>query len=361
MADINYLNPTSIAPKFDWQPKNALAGMSWVENRNDYRGLLEQQIRLQQLAEQERRMELEQKQKDIPLQDLKRQGQIDFTRGQNPYQEQLGATGAQANITTNQIQGSQQRLNAELGRFVQGLNDEQYKQYERGMKTAEPILSQALQLSKTPGGEMRAQQYVQEMFQRAKSAGIDMPPMMLDPRNWEALYKAAVETPQHRQKMDEVEQQGINSANVANISGKWGFERQQIENDSAERRANTAANASIQASKNRTQQQRFPGMDQNLNRLATSIASSIESGEEPPESLISEFIVTRGREYDKQNAQMKFLTLNDPKLKEAFEEDKIRSIQRDLTNLGVTKLPGAKKPTPGPTDQRGRKPLSSFN
>lgn len=359
MPDINYLNPTSLSPKFGWEPKNALAGMQWEENKRDYRSLFDQQLRLQAMAEEQRRMELEEKKKDIPLNDLKRQGQMEFTQGQNPYQRELGASGAQAQTATNQIQASPERKAFEIDKFKQGMNDNQWANFTRSMSQVEPLVSQALNIAKTQG-PMAAQQWMSQVAPKMKAAGADLPDYIMNPQSWEPLRNAAINTAKHQQEMEKVKEEGMYRRDVAEINGGYGLQQGRERNAATieaarigadQRAASAAAAAKGRANKFST--------DQKINDLMDQISTAPEGTDITPQ--VNQAAAALGREFEKMNAANMTLARIDPRIGENFKKDRDQYIRDRLKAVGIDyKGAPVGKPTPGGSTPE-RKPLGSFD
>lgn len=358
-TDVSYLNPTSIAPKFNWQPENALAGMEWVQNREDYRNLLAQQMRLQALAEKERGMDVSEKEKNLPLLELQRQGKIAQETGALPFQGQLGATGAQATIADNRLKSSPERQAFEIDKFKQGMNDNQWQQYTRSMAVVGPMIEQAMQLAKTQG-PMAAQQWIQQNASMAKRAGVDLPPYINDPKSWEPLYNAAVQTAKHAQEIRKIDREGMYRQNVAEINGGFNLQQGRERNESNERIAgmNVQGRQNVADSNSRNRQQKF-STDQRINALADEI-SQIPEGQPVDPRKVSELAMALDREYEKINAQGAPLRQMAPEMQRAFQQQKQNYVQQRLETLGIQQVQRPNPAAPQGATPGQRPPLSSF-
>jgi len=85
MAQTMYSNPTALRPEIGWAPKNALAGMMYHQNEQDYRQRFDQQTRLQDLGEQEQRYDFAEKREGAPLRQMERQLKGETIQGQMPF------------------------------------------------------------------------------------------------------------------------------------------------------------------------------------------------------------------------------------------------------------------------------------
>lgn len=352
MADVNYINPTGLAPKFDWQPRNALAGMSWVENRDDYRRMYEQQMRMQALAEQEKQMQVEGKRKDIPLQDLERQSKMEFTQGQLPFQGQLGSTGAQAQVNTNAIQASPERRAFEIDKFKQGLNDNQWQQYQRSMGVVGTLTEQAMQIAKSQG-PLAAQQWIQQNSEQFKRSGIDLPPYINDPKSWEPLYNAAVQTAKHAQEIGKIDREGMYRQNVAEISGGYGLQQGRERNESNERIAGMNVEGRAQVAANRPQPVAKFSLDQNINRLMSEIAN-IPEGTAIPGGKIQELTASLEREYEKIATGSQPIRTLAPELQAKHLAQQRSYVNDRLSSIGVQRV--QRQPGPSNNNQQQQRP-----
>jgi len=358
-TDVSYLNPTSIAPKFNWQPENALAGMEWVQNREDYRNLLAQQMRLQALAEKERGMDVSEKEKNLPLLELQRQGKMAYESGALPFQGQLGSSGAKAQINTNQIQASPERQAFEIDKFKQGMNENQWQNYTRSMGVVGSLTEQAMQIAKTQG-PMAAQQWIAQNAAQAQRAGVDLPQYINDPNAWEPLYNAAVQTAKHAQDIAKINREGVYKENVAEITGAYGLQRGRESNASEERRTEMSVNGRTAAAQATAagRQNKF-STDQRINALASEI-SAIPEGQEVPTAKVSELAMALGREYEKYATQGIPIRTMAPELQKQHLENQQRYINDGLAKLGVQQKPRQSTQQPSENTRGQRPPLSSF-
>lgn len=362
MADVNYINPMALKPEIGWAPKNALAGMMYQQNDQDYRTMFDQQQRMQAMAEEEKRMRLEAARKDVPLNDLLRSNKMSFAQGEAPFQGQLGATGAQAGINENQIKASPERLKAAIAQFASQADDATWQRLQKPMEFMGMALGPAIQMMQQ-GNQMGAMQFMQQQVGRAKQMGLDIPPDIMNPQSWPAYYQFALEAPKHRQKMQEINETGRFGNDRAEIQAQNANYRTQITNASNERIAGINAGSRERAAASRATTGRNSkfSRDNKINELADQLQDTIEAGGDPTRH-VNQMTFQLQREFEEQHKN-DFLLHQQPEKYKA----KLRGyVEGKMSALGVTVRPEGeqqKRPQASPTQPQssgGKPPLESF-
>jgi hypothetical protein len=362
MADVNYINPMALKPEIGWAPKNALAGMMYHQNNQDYRTMFDQQQRMQAMAEEQKRMQMEAARKDVPLQDLERQNKMSLGQGQAPFMAQLGSSGARSQINTNEAAASPEALRAKVAQFAQQADDATWKRVEKPLEFMSQALGPAIEMMRQ-GNQMGAQQFMQQQVQRAQQMGLDIPPDIMDPKSWPGYYQFALEAPKHRQEMQVEGERTKRSQNVAEISGGYGLQQGRERNASNERIAEIGAGSRVQAAGMRQSGSTAKfSTDQNLNRLVGALAE-IPDGEPVDGSLVRQLESVASQQFERTfGPNMILFTNNDPKQKAAMEEARARYIE----NIIQPHIPTYKynpqsrgSGAPAPTQQQQQQPAQA--
>ena len=334
MADLNYINPTALKPEIGWAPKNALSGLMYMQNDQDYRQAFDQQMRLQAMGEQERQLDLEEKRANVPLKDLEREGKMEGFRGSNPYARNLASSGARAGIAQNEINASDEARRAKLREFAAKIEDSDYQKYGRSLDAMSGILAPAMQMVKADGmaGSQRAVDFVKQQVEQARKTGLDIPDAILDPNNWPALYDAAIEIPKYRQEMRRVKEEGLNAQDVAEIRGGYGLQEARERSASNERIAGINVEGRDRVAQARTQNQILKlSTDQNVNKLVNEIANAPEGVD--VSSKGRELEASLAREYDLKNAQMSAILGKSDEGKKMFQNAKKTYVEDKMKTL----------------------------
>lgn len=345
MADLQYINPTALKPEIGWQPKGALGGYMWAQNNEDFRRSFEQQMRLQELGEQDRRIDLEQKQLDLPLKALQRQLQTNTTQGQIPFAGEVASTASQAGIAKNKydIQEFQapEKLKAAIAKHTKDFNDVQWEQFGRENQTAAGFLEQAMKIAEERG-PAEAIGFMQQRRAEAKRAGINIPDSFDNPINWKPLYNSAMWSVKFKQEMEKEKLK----AETDLERGRMSLEGVKYTADKGVERAGITGNKS-------------PSMDDNkaIVALESQIAEARNSGDDATaDQLLPQYLNTASRLAAKQYRELNTLGALNDKYKgkqDSFIKDTVRT---QAERLGY-KFGDSPKPI---QDDKGRPPISSF-
>lgn len=328
MAEVNYINPMALKPEIGWAPKNALAGMMYHQNNQDYRTMFDQQQRMQAMSEEEKRMKLEAARKNVPLEDLKRQNEMSLSQGQAPFMAQLGSSDARSKINTNEAAASPEALRAKIAQFAAQADDATWQRLQKPLEFMSMALGPAMQMMKD-GNQVGAMQFMQQQAQRAKQMGLDIPPDIMNPQSWPAYYQFALEAPKHRQEMQKTDREGMYRQNVAEIHGGYGLQQGRERNASNERIAEIGAGSRERAAATRasgSSTAKF-STDQNLNRLITGLAE-IPDGSPVDASLVRQIESVAAQQFERTiGKDMTLFTANNEKMRAAMEQSKARYIE----------------------------------
>lgn len=342
-TDVNYLNPSSLKPEIGWQPKGAYAGYLYGQNVEDYRKLLDQQNRLQAMAEEERRMQLEENRANLPLKDLQRQLQMEAGQGTLPFARDVAGTGAQSQINQNQVNASPEAKKAGISKFVNQMSDDQFKMYKNQMEQISMITGPALRIQQEKG-DIAATQFVDQHIEQAKAQGIQLPPQLRNPQSWGPLNQAAIETPQFRQKIAETQEQGKFQQNVAEITGGHALQRGREQNASQERIAgmNIEGRQTVAATR---RSEKFPSTDPEVVRLVNIIADAPEGTNITPE--IKKLELHLSTQYDKNNLQGAALRELSPEKQIQHRINRARDVESKIKKLRSDYIYEEPKGSPG--------------
>lgn len=206
-VDTNYLNPSAMQPKIGWQPENALAGAMWNQGNRDYRQVLEQQMRMQAMSEEQRRMQMEKERKDVPLQDLTRSIQMESGQGQLPLARELAGATAQSGIAEQKykkdVTWGPDAIKDQLVKFRKTADDATWERMGREQTTAAALLESARAM-----GPVKGLEYVMAKKAELEKMGMKLPDYIQDPANWDKLYEAAVNSVAQKQKIDVEDKKG---------------------------------------------------------------------------------------------------------------------------------------------------------
>ena len=200
MATTNFLNPSSLAPEYDWKPQGFLAGVLGGQRQDDYRQAVGDQFALQKMGLEGAGIDLQQKKADVPLMELQRQLKMGTAQGELPYAQQKASEASLANIASS---GYEQLQRGPEGR--QNLReswDEQRKSNTFQQRKREVDLTTSL-LEATRGMDpSSAQAYLEKHHKIYKDKGYDLPNALLDPRQHSSLQRALVESTKYLQEYE---------------------------------------------------------------------------------------------------------------------------------------------------------------
>ena len=326
MANINYVNPESFAVPYDWKPRGALAGAMAYDREKEYQKIMEHQFLLQKLGLDQAEMDVSEKRRNLPVLEAERQGKLAGYRGSLPYAGRVAESGAQATIAGNEFAASPEARAAKVSEAGETVDLNKFNQFKRLIEQVGPIASQALQISKQ--NPTLAQQFVQQKYQMAKSRGINLPEMILNPESWPGLHEAMVRTPELERKI--LEQQGKTEGDlkVENVRGGYRMAEQKLQNQGAL----DVANANVQGRKdvagNKTTSY---SNDPRINRIAQSIADAPVGTELDP--LVKQLELALDRDYDQKNQADAFVRSQSPAKQKEYMERKRAAIEKQIQIL----------------------------
>lgn len=204
MAQLNYLNPASIAPDIGWKPVGATAGMLHNERQQDYNELMKNQMLLQNIGARQAAIGLHEDMKDIPLKDLVREGKIETERAKQPFLADLARSGAERDINKNRFEAVEKGPKG-IERLLRTWDDEKdnvaWTKRTREATIARDILERALSYSNPEEGSA----YVNSEIEKYNKLGYNLPSWLSQPDKWKPIHQGLVQTIEHRQKKDLVE------------------------------------------------------------------------------------------------------------------------------------------------------------
>lgn len=299
MADLNYLNPTALRPEFNWKPENALAGHLFNQNSQDYRQVLGQQMRLQDLGEQERRYKFEELQSGRPLRDLERNLKSTQVRAQIPLAGDVVRSEQQTKLAGDKFKRasefSPEALKASITKYLGEADDVKYKKFMQENQYAASLLEQAMSIEKMRG-PVAAMDYVDQRARELEAQGFKFPEHFKNPMNWAPMYDAALNSIKIGQELKLTKAKGDEEVRARNVSGEWGVRQAQVHADA---RTKTGAG---------TKPPSLPNSTAALNYLEREIAQARESGD--PEAILRyapQYEAALGRKYDDDIKKMKEL------------------------------------------------------
>jgi len=203
MATNTYLNPSTLAPEYNWKPQGFLAGVMAGERHDDYRQSMDDQFAMQKIGLEDAGIDLSEKKAGLPLADMQRQVKMRTSRGQLPFAEQLAGETSKAEIASA---GMEQLIKGPEGRQNQKeIWDNQRKQNLLQQRKREISLTDSL-LQATKGmSPSDAQAYMERQYKIYKDKGYDLPSALLDSRQHGTLRRALVESTEYVRAMEEAE------------------------------------------------------------------------------------------------------------------------------------------------------------
>lgn len=222
ITDVNYLNPSSIAPGIGWQPQANYAGWIWNQRNQDYQKLMEQQMRLQNISEQERNLGLQEKLKDIPIKDLERS--LTRTAGQaklpilgqavsEDLLAQIGKNKFDREVTYGDIPGAQKAITADR----QMKRDKyEWEKYTREQAVMQSLLENAIKM-----GPIDGLNYITQEANALQARGINVPSAIKNPANWAAMNNALVNSIAQQQKIAQERVKGEQEREARHVSGGY--------------------------------------------------------------------------------------------------------------------------------------------
>lgn len=350
-SEVTYINPTSLKPEIGWAPKNALAGMMYHQNEQDYRRALDQSNRLQDLNETERRYDFAEKQQGAPLREMERQLKGETIQGQLPFARDVASSTMQRTDASNKFdmktQFSPERIRATLGEYTKNFDDQQWDKFGKENGYAASLLEQAMAIEKQRGiGEAMA--YVDQRKKELEQIGFKFPAHFMNPTLWPSLYTAANESIKYRQEMAQIDRKGEwelkgrkESADATRYTADRNF-------DAAKARGSAAA--------------RRPSMNNPIayvNYIETELSDARNNGDvDKMKALGPQYQAALERMWDERNKQMGYIGNVEPKIKQKLEASKADFIRKSMNEMGYFEPDeprGGAKPAPGPREQPGNK------
>lgn len=352
-TDISYLNPTAMAPKFGWMPKNELAGMEWAQNARDYRDVLDQQMRLQAISEEERRMGLEQKKADLPLQNLGRQLAIEGMEGTLPHARTQASEASQTAIEKakfdRQATYGDEALKAAVAKHKQEVGDMAFQNWGRAQAAIVGLIEQAKQMPTLEGVE-----HVKRNSEILRRQGLEIPNGIENPQYWDGIYNAAYKSIKFSQELDKMEKE-------------YGYKREIARegNASAERIAGTRAEAQRDSQQMRMERSATT-LDAQINQIINDM-QRVTSWKELTDIIQQKYIPALSQKFDMlpQNENAGTMAMiGKPEQMDNYERNKKLWIGRHVEQ--ILRARGFKETAPtgetSPRQPQGqRKPLGSFD
>lgn len=335
MADINYINPMSIKPEIGWAPKNALAGMMYHQNEQDYRQMLGQQMRMQELGEQERRYDFSEKQAGAPLREMERQLKGETIQGQLPFARDVARSGAQTQMAGDEFKRkteySPERIKSVLSEYTSKMDKAEFDKFQRE-REQELVAIEQLMAAKKQFGDVYAVGQAKQLRERLAQAGIQTPQDFEDPRKWDFLYNSLMDSVKFTQEMKKVREQGDLANKGREITGEYGLRQTQINADARGRNAapkRPSMNnviAYVNAIEVEMSEARQAGDSSKMNELAPQYANALS------------------RAFDERQKQMGNLSTLSPEVKRKYEAQKAQFVEGQLRAMGFREVGGGNPP-----------------
>lgn len=359
MADLNYLNPTSLKPEIGWAPKNALAGMMYHQNEQDYRQVLGQQMRLQDLGEQERRYKFEELQSGRPLRDLERNLKSTQVGAQIPLAGDVVRSEQQTKLAGDKFKRdsefSPEALKASITKYLGEADDVKYKKFMQENQYAASLLEQAISIEKMRG-PVAAMDYVDQRAKELEAQGFKFPEHFKNPMNWAPMYDAALNSIKIGQELKRIKAKGDEDVRAREVSGDYGLQQAQLYADSRQR---TGAG---------TKPPNLNNPVAALNFLEQQLAQARESGNtEEITKFAPQYEAALGRAYDANIRQMIAMGVLSNPMDEKVQAGRQKYIDNGMRLQGFQQRANPDgTPAPGQslknfTPKPERKPLGSFD
>lgn len=351
-TDVNYLNPSAFKPQIGWQPVGALAGGMWNQGANEYQALLAQQMRMQELAEQERRYDFAEKQAGGPLREAERGLKMENVLGQMPTARSLADMTGQANQAEQQVKKETlldpATLNANLSKLRQQVSDDQWKQFGREQSVVGDLMNKALALGPVAGVE-----FMQNSISQLRRQGINLPDYMADPKHWNALRQASIASIEQIQKLDQIQKKGDVDLASDRVKGDYAVKVAEI---GANARRDSAAMTSNRDKIPPTPEARVNEIERQLSSL---------KGEELKQAIIQEAVPAWSNLYDVEiSKKMTPGAIMSEEIKKKVMADKIKFIDgkiRHYTGFQEDYDANGNPIKGGGSSAAKRKPLGAFD
>lgn len=188
---MNYLNPDSFRPQYDWKPTGALAGL-WAGNQmDDYNKLMEHQFALQKLGLEDAGINLQEKKAGLPLADLGRRVKTESLEGMLPHARTGASEKALADIEGSryeQVEKGPEGRSALSAKLDDVLKTYPLEQMKREAQIGKSLIERAV--AQGPAGR----EELQKELDRLRKSGYSFPQGMEDPANWNKYLRGFVDT-----------------------------------------------------------------------------------------------------------------------------------------------------------------------
>lgn len=361
MAQTMYSNPTSLRPEIGWAPKNALAGMMYHQNEQDYRQRFDQQTRLQDLGEQEQRFDFAEKQEGAPLRQMERQLKGETIQGQLPFAQDVARSGAQTQLAGDefkrQTEYSPERVKSVLAEYTSKMDKAAFDKFQRDREQELGAIEQ-LMAAKKQFGDVYAVGQAKQLRERLAQAGIQTPPDFEDPRKWDFIYSSLMDSVKFTQEMRKQREKGELDNEGRRISAGATVRSAEIAAEAAKDRAAVSA-------------RRRPSINNVIayvNAIEVEMSEARQAGDSVKmNELAPQYANALGRAFDERQRQMGNLSVVSPEVKRKLEAQKAQFIDGQLRAMGFRETGGGAPTEEAPksltnfTPPQGRKPLGSFD
>lgn len=349
-SEVAYINPTSLKPEIGWAPKNALAGMMYHQNEQDYRQMLDQSMRMQALGEQERRYDFAEKQAGGPLREMERRLKGETIQGQLPLARQSAESGMRLGLAKNDFdmktEFGPEALKAKVTKYLGDADDIKFKKFMQENQYAASLLEQAMSIEQARG-PVAAIEYVDQRARELEQQGFKFPEHFKNPMNWKPMYDAAVNSVKMAQELKQIRAKGDEEVRGRETSGRFTLEAARI---NSENRGKNAAAA------------RTPSMNNPVayvNYLEQEMSKAREAGDaEALMKFAPQYEAGLGRAYDANIKKMLEMGVISNPMDEKVQAGRSKYIIDGMRLQGFReKGGGTPSPTPGPQGAPKADPL----
>jgi hypothetical protein len=214
MADVDYINPTSIRPPYKWQPSSGLAGMFYSRDRDRY----EEVARMQdERMRHQTQLSLEDLVQGAPVRAAERTAKI--------ADAPVRSRGLEA-ITRGQELGTEFTEATQPGKIDLTLGEQSLAKGQQGIARAVQVIAQE---PAGPDWAARVGTKIKASGLKPNDPSIQILQGILDTGNPQEAQKRALQwlqlqsqtEPRYREAMDTQRERSRSAAEVANIQGGW--------------------------------------------------------------------------------------------------------------------------------------------
>ena len=194
----SFLNPSQFAPRVP-EYSGFLGGIVRGNRNDDYEKLLADQLELQRMGLEDTRIDLSEKQADLPIKALEREGKEVTLRAKRPFLEKLAVGEAEDKL--GEFESKKEKRPLELRQLIAEVTGkEKDMDWQKRIREA-TMMKEFIPQAKALGGE-RGAAWMREQIKKAKAIGYDLPDELANPTEWGRYEKGLVNTIEHLRQLE---------------------------------------------------------------------------------------------------------------------------------------------------------------